>query len=80
MKEMKQFIKKHAKAIKMTLTVLCVLTACLSSGVQFTKAAAPPELFTGNDGGGVSPTGARYLFCYELRRKSYYPIKGPSVY
>ena len=77
---MKQFIKKHAKAIKMTLTVLCVLTACLSSGVQFTKAAAPPELFTGDDGGGVSPTGARYRFCYELHRKSYDPIKGTAVY
>lgn len=77
---MKQFIKKYAKAIKMTLAVLCVLTACLSSGVQFTKAAAPPELFTGDDGGGVSPTGARYRFCYELRRKSYDPINGTAVY
>lgn len=78
---MKQLMKANMKTIKITFTVICVMLGCiLSSGIQFTRAAEPPVLIERNDGGGVSATGTRYKFYYELHRKSYDPIKGTAVY
>ena len=78
---MKQFIKKNGRTIKLIITVICVISGCLfSSGIQFTKAAEPPETVEFNDGGTSSPTGAYYIFKYKLERKSYDRIKGTAEY
>lgn len=78
---MKQLIKKNAKGIKIAIAVICVMIGCiLSSGIPFTRAAEPPLVINKDDGGNTSAAGAKYRFYYELRRKSYDPIKGTAVY
>ncbi len=58
-----------------------MLCGCiLSSGIQFTKAAEPPERIDKDDGGGSSPNGASYRFYYQLVRLSYDPVKGTAKY